>query len=276
MKDRNYDDAALGALLDGSIDQITANFDQLTRADLDALRKGEEAGKTRSGLISAIDAQLETLKQEEQAAPPAQPPEQTAGEQGALTEPVGNGVPAGAVAAEGPDAKIYSQAEMDQVVKELNDAHASETARLTDRVSAAEAAAGKAGKAPKQKAGKPIPVQAGADPFDATRKGVVQVVFGDEDGVSFGDAVPPLDFTAGDFEKRGDTAVLKQKVDFGPTAPRAAIASAFLVAGGKAVGRHDFIAPISTGAGAEVTIPEYGMAFSAVAEPAPASEPLAA
>lgn len=332
MKDRNFDDAALGALLDGTIDDVTGVFSQLTRADLEALRKAEEAGKTRSGLMTAIDAQLETLKQEEQQVdPPATPPEQGGGEQTGGAQGAGeqgNAVTAAAAESDSDLSKIvavatdpgnafaddymlgmangliladhtvnrregdvpyltmpetgptggkrYTQAEVGEIVKGLNESHASETARLNDRVAAAEAAAaGRAGKAaPKQKAGKPIAVQAGADPFEATRKGVVQVVFGDEDGVSFGDAVPPLDFTAGDFEKRGDTAVLKQKVDFGPTGPRAAIASAFLVAGGKAVGRHDFVSPITTGAGAEVTIPENGMAFSAVTEPAPATEPL--
>ena len=61
LKDEGSDDAP-DDILDGTVKQVTAGLEGMGHEELVALRKREEGGKTRNGVIKAIDAAYEALK----------------------------------------------------------------------------------------------------------------------------------------------------------------------------------------------------------------------
>ncbi len=235
------------ALLDGNIDSVTATFGDHDDAQLGKLLEAEKAGKSRTGLVEAIEREQATRKSDADAKP----------KDGA-----------DAKAKEGSGEKTFSQAEVDALIGEHQTALAK--AREEDKAAidnlTSELAATR--KELSSKAARPPKAVKSAEPRKLALMGKssgegLRVAFGDDRDMSI-PTLPELEFGGHDFAPvPGGGTTLDRVIDFPEGSPSASISAAWLVDGkGEAHAVSRLVQPLRVGGGSSAQIPAKFLNFT--------------
>ena len=238
------DDANLSKIIGGSVDDAKPALSGLSRDDLQQLHDAESKGQNRTTLLSAIDAAMKAL-------------------------PASGRDPSGA------DDKVYTQAQVDKILKEqragqagmftqaqLDEALA--TQKLTLEAERSRAVADATG-ATAALVAKDVPgaltIATSSRPSDVLMGGGSIQFVDDKDRPVEG--LPPIKFAASDFEPSGSAMTLKAEVEFPKAIAANEISGAFLLDDeDEPIGKATLVMPFAIGGGRTAKLAKSTLQFA--------------
>lgn len=252
-------------LLKGSVESITAKLGDMTRAELEALKKAEAATvKPRSSLIDAIAATIAALPAEDAAAGTDDAVDAQAAriaELDGILQTLAVGLRERGLVEAGAEFDMVGvvfitiDASKDRIA-ELEGLNLTANQEIEDL---RKAAAAKAPAAPKPAKAKQMKLLPGV-PDEMPEE--LRVVFVDADNCTLPD-LPALVFAGWQFSNDGSGLVLNEGIAFDPGRPLTDVAAAIATSDGKHGLRATLAVPITVGGGKAMSLPAGHLRFAA-------------
>lgn len=253
------DQVDLVELLSGSVDDVKGKLSAIVTNDLPTMQVLESRGQNRTTLLTAIDAEYKGR------------PEAKLFSQADVDTRVAEQTEKTAAAQALVDQRDGQISELttghnelakslDDHISQLRSDHASELKLRDDRIAELETAANT--KTPKA-SGKPLalPEKAAANAALAALKGETSVVLVDDQDVPIAD-LTPLSYWPPNFEPNGDHALLTSDIEFPVAIPAREVAGAFLLKDGKPIAKASLVQPFGIGAGRAAKLQKRTLSFA--------------